>query len=223
MSSVTNSTALLRWRVGLALGVLGGVMTSAAIVTAQYPWASYHASTAEEGLARGMANLVWAAGEANLRNSQAAINYEQARSANFDNRLKATETYFEMRKMNKAYRDAEKSPPASTQDLYRWAKEGAPKRLTPTELDPLTGEINWSVALLGNKYTGHRQKLDDLFASRATHHGRLTQEQHASVRDTTMSFLNDLKNDIRAFAPNDYLAARKMLESLAYEASQPMR
>ena len=41
---------------------------------------SYHASTAAEGAARGMADVVRSAGAANLLNSEAAKNYEDART-----------------------------------------------------------------------------------------------------------------------------------------------
>ena len=62
-----------------------------------------HASTAAEGYANGMSTH--SIGRLyNLQTSQAAINAEQARSMNLDNRLKGTQTYFEMRKVNTASR-----------------------------------------------------------------------------------------------------------------------
>ena len=47
------------------------------------------------------AAVVRSAGAANLMNSEAAIRYEEARSRYFENRLQGTETYFEMRRMNR--------------------------------------------------------------------------------------------------------------------------
>src|SRR6516164_7989583 len=63
-----------------------------------------HASTAAEGYANGVGNIMQSAGMYNLQTSQAAINVEQARSMNIDNNLKGTQTYFEMRKINTAAR-----------------------------------------------------------------------------------------------------------------------
>src|SRR6266496_1264631 len=59
-----------------------------------------HASTAAEGYANGVGNVMQSAGMYNLQTSEAAINAEQARSMNIDNNLKGTQTYFEMRKIN---------------------------------------------------------------------------------------------------------------------------
>ena len=47
------------------------------------------ASTAAEGAANGMANVMQAQGQRNLSNSQAAINLTQARSSQIDNQVKS--------------------------------------------------------------------------------------------------------------------------------------
>src|SRR5688572_22974605 len=49
----------------------------------------HHASTLEEGMANGIANLIHSAGAANLLHSQAARNYQEAHSRYLDNRVKA--------------------------------------------------------------------------------------------------------------------------------------
>jgi len=56
-----------------------------------------HASTLEEGIQRGYGDVVRSYGMANLLNSEAAKNYEQARRDYIENRLKATQAYFEAR------------------------------------------------------------------------------------------------------------------------------
>ena len=72
---------------------------------------SYHASTAEEGIQRGYADVVRSQGMANLLNSQAATQYEEARKSYIENRMQATQTYFEMRRYNTEARKAERSTP----------------------------------------------------------------------------------------------------------------
>ena len=52
------------------------------------------ASTAAEGYANGVSNIISAQGQRNLSNSQAAINLEQARSANIDNQVKSVNAYW---------------------------------------------------------------------------------------------------------------------------------
>jgi len=58
------------------------------------------ASTAQQGADMGLAEVVRAQGYANLKNSEAAKNWEEAKTMEMQNRLRWTETYFEMRKVN---------------------------------------------------------------------------------------------------------------------------
>ena len=59
---------------------------------------------------QGLGSAIQAAGQYNLMTAQGAVYAEQARSADLDNRMKATETYFQMRQVNRAAREAEHGP-----------------------------------------------------------------------------------------------------------------
>ena len=88
--------------------LLAGAVIAHAQGTSPYfaavgPGSYHHASTAAEGAARGMADVVRSAGAANLMNSEAAINIEDARSKYIDNRMQATNTYFQMKTVNKCF------------------------------------------------------------------------------------------------------------------------
>ena len=75
----------------------------------------YHSSTLEEGVQRGYADVVRSRGMANLMNSEAAINLQEADKKYLENRLTATQTYFEMRRYNQEARRAERSTPLSSE------------------------------------------------------------------------------------------------------------
>jgi hypothetical protein len=189
---------------------------------AQFPYyygQYHHASTVEEGAANGMANVIQSAGAANLLNSQAARNYEEARSRDLDNRLKATNTYFEMRKMNQEYRAAERGPKPTSEQMFRLAKERAPSRLGPNDLDPLTGQISWPVILEDEAYKEYRERLDSLFATRARYHGQIGADQYLELQRTAKALDAELKTRIKDYPPGDYVKAKGILDSLAYEAS----
>jgi hypothetical protein len=186
-----------------------------------YYGGGYHASTAAEGYANGMANVVSAAGSYNLQTSQAAINLESARSQNLDNRLKGTQTYFEMQKINTAARKATESPYMSSEDSWRYASMAAPKRLSATQLDPVTGRIYWPIALQDPRYGDYCKQLDQLFAQREASHGGIGYETYRQVEQLIKSFMVDLQKNINDYAPNDYLRARSFIESLGYEAKLP--
>jgi hypothetical protein len=173
----------------------------------------YHSSTYEEGVQRGYADVVRSRGMANLLNSKAATEYEAARKAYIENQLKATQTYFEMRRYNDSARAAARSTPLSTEEYVRIAREQAPDQLTATQLDPLTGAIGWPVALRAEAYRPFRERLEKLFHDRATGYP-VYQEILTAVQD----FQNRLREDIMRLPANDFVSGKKFLDSLAFAA-----
>ena len=176
------------------------------------------AATPAESYARGSADVIRSKGMAAVAGSEAAINVEEARSANMDNRMKWTDTYFGMREKNKAYREAERRPRASREDLYRWAKEGAPDRPTESDLDPLTGTIAWPRGLQMSVFDEDREKIDELFQERAKTGGSTQLDTVNEIRQTTEVMKKTLKGHIRDMPTNDYLASTKFLDGLSYES-----
>lgn len=203
--------------ISLSILVLWSVAPT--MVRAQW-YVDNQASTVGESYARGMADVVRSRGQANLDNSAAAINLSQARSNEIKNYADATNTYFEMRAANKKYREAERGKRATSEDWVRWAKEGAPKPLNPGQFDPVTGKIKWPVALNSEAYAQYREKLDALFAKRASN-SALTIDDFIEVDKLTTAMLAELKGQIRQLPPDLYLASKEFVKSLAYEVRRP--
>jgi hypothetical protein len=180
----------------------------------------YHAATAGESYQRGFADMVRSAGIANLYNSQAALNYEDARSKDYDNRLKMTETYYTQRRMNQQYRSAERGAPATSEQLFRWAHRDVPRALNSYEFDPLTGRINWPLVLRVPSYDDYRALIEQFFRMRAETPQNLNLGNLMRVQEAVENWLYSLKSDINAFKPNDYIRARKFIESLGAEADK---
>ena len=126
------------------------------------------ASTAQQGADYGMASMMKAQGYQNLQNSEAAKNLQSAQSMQIDNRKKWTETYFDMRKTNREARSDEAPSKISHEDAIRLAKSVAPPRLSSTQLDPVTGHIQYPLVLQDSIFTPYRSELDSLFAGRAS-------------------------------------------------------
>ncbi|HUT94613.1 MAG TPA: hypothetical protein VMY37_34475 [Thermoguttaceae bacterium] len=205
----------------LALMLLaGGILAFAQdYYGAPYP-TNYHSSTAAEGALRGMGDLARSAGEYNLTTSQAAINMTEAQKKDIENRDQWTNTYFQMREANKEYRAQERGPRPSMESMVRYAQAGKPKRLSPSEVDSVTGKIAWPVLLQTDAYSAHRKELEQLFGKRAEH-GVLGVDDQLQIRKTTTAMLAELKGQIRDVPQMDYIAARRFVESLAYEATAP--
>jgi len=184
------------------------------VATTQGQWwgnYGYHSSTLEEGVQRGYADVVRSYGMANLLNSQAAVQFEQARKQYIENQLSATQTYFEMRRYNTEARRAERGTPLSTEEYVRLARDLAPEPLTPTQLDPLTGAINWPAPLRVAAYDPLRRRIEKLFQDKATGY-----TVYGDLLQAIQDFAAQLKADIDKFPANDYVTAKKFLDSLAW-------
>lgn len=213
----------------LALGFLAVCVACGAIVQGQgyyggggyAPYgASYHSSTAGEGYARGMADVVRSAGDYNLRTSEAAKNYTDARSQDLDNRLKYTQNYFEMRRINKEARAAEQSPRLSNEDAFRMARQAAPRPLTSAQLDRLTGSIDWPLILRDPQYSALIEPLNQLFVERAS--GTTAPDIYLKVQKAAEVLQAALKKNINIYKSGDFIAAKKFIDSLEYEARFPV-
>jgi hypothetical protein len=201
---------------------MGCAVTALAQFPAPYYWGGsnnyHHASTAEEGFQRGMADVIRSQGAANLMNSEAAINVEKARSEYIDNRMQWTNTYFEMQKVNREARAAKKGPTPTQEQLVRFAKADLPNRVAPSQLDPVVGQLNWPTVLKTEPYEVYRKQLDELFAARAKN-GYLSPDQFLQVKQSTDAMMGILRENVRSYPSSQSIQARKFIESLAYEAN----
>lgn len=190
---------------------------------AQFYWPTYgyyHASTPAESYARGAAALARARADFNLRSSQARIARAEARRYELENQIRATETYFKMRLMNREYRAKLRGPRPTPEQMKRLAAAGKPAPLSPSELDSITGEIAWPILLRDGRYANHRAQLESLFAERASA-DELSTATYLKIDRTTKAMLAVLKKRITRVPQMDYIAAKRFLQSLAYEARQP--
>lgn len=180
-----------------------------------------YASTAGQAAAYGVSEMMRAQGYENLKNSEAAKNWEEAKTLDIQNKLRWTETYFEMRKVNRDARSAEAGPPVTQEQAIRMAKMAAPPRLGSTQLDPVTGHIAYPPVLMDDPYKDYRSRLDALFADRAASGGSLQYDQFRQIQSTVSEFIDTLKTHVKDYPAGDYGRARSFLDSLAHEARMP--
>jgi len=172
------------------------------------------ASTAAEGAQRGFADVVRSAGAANLMNSAAAKNYEDARKKYIENRLQATETFFEMRRVNEESRDAKRPRPLSTEQYVRLARQQAPARLSVSQFDPLSGTINWPGVLRDEKFKGDREAIERLFKERS----RGISSNSRAIDAACQVLLDKLRPEAQTLDANEFILARRFVQSLVNEA-----
>jgi hypothetical protein len=224
-------------------GVLAAVLAVAATVSAQtyvtpssqssvgivpgyYPGGGYgmdrYSSTVEEGFFNGLGSMFSSIGQANYMNSLAAINAQEAYSRYLQNREKATETYFRLRQINQAARDAQR-PQRLTYDQYvALAKKYGPDGLAESQYDRTLGRLRWPAFLLGDEFAPEREALNQAFLVRSPYDAGPTTAFYANVRQLTASMDAKLKAKVDLLSPAEFIAAQKFITGLAYESQQPL-
>jgi hypothetical protein len=157
----------------ISLAVLGLALVGATNVSGQVIYNS--ASTAAEGYANGMSNIIQAQGQKNVSDSQAAINLTQARSAQIDNQVKSVNAFWEKKDIYSQRQQQEWAETDKKRDFY--LQNHGLKSLTPEEFDRATGQINWPKVLDQPQYDQYRKSLDQLFRQRA-YAGALTGDEY---------------------------------------------
>jgi hypothetical protein len=225
LALTVRSTGRLSRLFGATLVVLVIMAAIAVPAAAQWGGFGYHrggyASTAGQGAAYGMSEMMRAQGYENLKNSEAAKNWEDVKTLEIQNRMRWTETYFEMRKTNSAARAAEAGPAITHDQAIRMAKMGAPPRLVSTQLDPVTGYIEYPMILQDDIFAPYREELDKLFAKRASTGGSISFGEFQEIQSTVSSFTEALKEHVTKYPAGEYGRARTFLDSLKHEASLP--
>jgi hypothetical protein len=81
-------------------------------------------------------------------------------------------------------------------------------------LDPVTGRITWPEILQDSQYADQRQEIEQLFELRAkTSHGAGT---GTKIRAITTRMSDRLRKQITDIPANEYISARKFLDSLDF-------
>lgn len=178
------------------------------------------ATTPIQGIDYGIARIIRAESEAMLAGSQAALTMTDVQSRRMDNWRKWVETYYDVHRIARELRAAERGLPLTEADYVRMAQMGKPRRLTPSEVEMSTGELTWPRVLQADAFSPYRDILNQNFSDRAFY-GVLDLNSYMVAERTTQTMLDVLKEHIVEFAPVDYMGAKRFLESLAYEARLP--
>jgi hypothetical protein len=179
-----------------------------------YPW------FAGAAIAEGFGSLATGLGQYELNDSLAARNYQEAYRRWIDNQPDRVATYFELRRMNRSYRDAERRAAPTKEEIELFNRQRTPPHLTGAQLDPTSGRIHWPAILLAEEFAPQRSVLDELFMMRSRYPwsaGLGTTDYHEALAQIAdMQWL--LKAEIFDIRPDEFIWGNKFLKSLAYEA-----
>jgi hypothetical protein len=179
-----------------------------------YGYGAYGAGTTAGGsMATGMGNYIRSQGAYNQMTAAAMKDVQKAKSMELDNKLKASQTYEQMREVNQRYVDEKKA-----REKAAYASNVPPPkrpRLTPSQLDPVTGEIRWPQVLMAPQFAPYREKLQTLFTMRASDPSRVT---YTDVSAATGPMRDEYDKLIGTMATNDFFAGRHFIEAVAEES-----
>jgi len=176
-------------------------------------------STVQGSAMTGMANAISAKGSYNLSTSAAAVNMTQAQKNEIENHQLYTNTYFDMRATNKAARAAEEGPRVTAEQVARIAHETAPKPLSPSEMNDITGKLNWPEALQMDTFAADRKKLEELFVS-SSQIGSMNYTDQSKARTIINDMNKLLKAQVRMIPGPVYITCKKFLEGLMFTAAK---
>ncbi|WP_010585919.1 hypothetical protein [Schlesneria paludicola] len=168
---------------------------------------------------QAIADTIRAQGEYNKQQSQAMINYEQARSVYLDNQQKWNQVYLERKRISQAQKAQEQQAAMAESARRRvYAAEHPlppPARLTSSQLDAATGTIHWPTALTSSTFDADRKALEDLFVVRA--HTSSTPDLAAQIDASARAFKEKVRTNIREMSSQEYIESQKFLTSMAAE------
>jgi hypothetical protein len=139
---------------------------------------------------------------------------QEIHSMKLDNSLKRADVFYKKRKLYDEYRAAHRKKRLSPGEMASLAKKSVPVQLASHQLG-YDGTIRWPHILMEERFAANRALLDAIFASPGRGSGS---KECYDVKIATDEMKAMLKSFIKDVPSADYLAARKLLDGLAYEA-----
>lgn len=167
-----------------------------------------------------MGDLIRAQGQYELLHQQALLQNMEVQRQAMQNRVQSMQTYLQLRELNKQV--VESINPTRDKYAAPTPPRATPvKRLSASQLDPVTGDITWAPALAGDEFAPYRQQIQTLFTARAHHVGGVGTTADAEIRRAADDMEAELHRRIDSYKPQEYVDARHFIEALAYEARYP--
>lgn len=182
----------------------------------------HHASTYQEGVLRGYADLARGYGQYNYLTELARINRQLAIREALTNQTIRVQTHYDKKRIRQQYLDEVAKPPVTRQDVENTAKARAPERLNSYEYEPALGRVFWPTLLQHDIFALNRSEIDAAMAKRTSEDSGLGSDNYQIVKSNTTAMKEVLRQHIRNLDPQEYAAAKSFLNSLNYEAQHTL-
>jgi hypothetical protein len=175
----------------------------------------------EAAIVTAHASVLSSTAACNAALAKAADDLQKVRALAMDNDLKAAKAFYDRRKMYADYQ-AQRAAQRGKGDLARRSK-ATTERASVYEVDPLRGRIFWPSVLKREEFADARVQMDSLFAQRKASQAGLGSNFCRQTKMLTGEMRDQLREMVDDLSPSEYLAARKFLDTLSFEAQMPPR
>jgi len=179
-------------------------------------WANTQAA-----LVGARATMVKSVADANSTNARTLQTIKQTRSITLEADLKAAKTFYEKRKLHEGYRVLHSRKSLAPENLVRYSKNIVPGRLANYQIAPCKGKIKWPLVLQEQAFLQQRLQIDSLFLQRQKAGVAVNRNACRRAQDAVTQMRNELRARVRQMSHGEYLAARKFIDSLAFETRPP--
>lgn len=188
------------------------------VYPAGYGYGVYGAATYEGSVFYGLGEFARGLGEGNYYNALAARAYQEARALAIANHQTAVTNWLNRRD---AHRERVRAERMSPEQIARVARANQPDRLTAAQYEPATGKLTWPAALMGEEFAKARAAIEEAFARRTSRDAGGQSQFYAGIRLATEEMLAALAAKLPEMSPMEYMAGKKFLVGLKYEALAP--
>jgi hypothetical protein len=143
---------------------------------------------------------------------------EQVRKLRMENDMQEAKNWYAKKKLYQDYRKANQPSRLTAKKLAELAHNKAPVRLTAAEIYRSSSEVSWPPLLERECFDQKRAELERLMAERTPADSGIGSQNCAQVQQAVGQMKDLLKDRIDETNPMDYVATKKFLDSLAYEA-----
>jgi hypothetical protein len=182
---------------------------------------SYYGSsgpvTAAEGLIRADGEFVRSVGEYNQATATAGVLTEKAEEQSIQNRYDAVDNYFDVRRLNRQQRNAERGPTPTQEDVLRYSQDRLPQRLPLASLDRNSGAITWPAVLRRPEFDEHRARLEQVFQGRSYYNSGAASQSYLEIKEEADRMLLTLQDRVYEMDPFAYVQAKKFITGLSFE------
>jgi hypothetical protein len=174
----------------------------------------------QAAIVAAQASVITSSASTNAAMAKAIEDLQKVRTITLENDLKAVKAFYDRRKLYADYQAQHAAPRADKDEFGRRSKSST-ERASAYQVDPVRGRIYWPSALKRDEFSDARAQMDDLFAHRRARQAGLGSNFCRQVKDLAGDMRDQLKGMMEDLSPPEYLAARKFLDTLAFEAQMP--